>query len=155
MYTSQYTSQSASSHGTSSSALPPQAVRAMLGRVSAVNSSHLVTAGTDRSIRFWDFQQPAQCFSIAGAEPTQPRAQFRAVQTEHAVDKLLVCYTPAAPSTDKILRSQLPLRENRGLGTPSVNFRDSILDLKDIELPQRLLMASSRDGEIKLWKVVM
>jgi serine/threonine protein kinase len=184
-------------HAQHNSAHPSHVVRAMLGRVSATNPSHLVTAGSDRCIRFWDFQQPSQCFTIAGSEPTQPRAQFRVVKTEAAsnnstgssyggnaggggastggdagnvnganlnpfalpttstTNKLLVCYTSALPSPDKILQSQLPVRENRGLSVPSVNCRDGILDLKDIELPQRLLVSSARDGEIKLWKVLL
>jgi hypothetical protein len=183
-------------HAQHSSAHPSHAVRAMLGRVSATNPSHLVTAGSDRCIRFWDFQQPSQCFTIAGSEPTQPRAQFRVVKTEATTssngsnfgsntggggvtaagdasnfnlnpvavpisssstttNKLLVCYTSALPSADKILQSQLPVRENRGMSVPSVNCRDGILDLKDIELPQRLLVSSARDGEIKLWKVLL
>lgn len=53
---------------------------------------------------------------------------------------------------EKILQSQLPLREGRGLVTPSINFHDAVTDLKDIDTPMRLLLSSSRDGEIKLWR---
>jgi WD40 repeat protein len=137
-------------HNTNLTQFHQHAVRSMLGRVSAVNPSHLLTAGTDRSIRCWDFSTAQQCFNIAGYEPSQPRAQYRAVG-----DKLLVCYSPALPSADKIAQSQLPQRENRGLGSVPGNFRDSVLDLKDLEVPQKLLLSSSRDGEIKVWKVHM
>ena len=31
-------------------------------------------------------------------------------------------------------------------------WQDAVLDLKTIESPMRLLVSSSRDGEIKLWR---
>jgi WD40 repeat protein len=125
----------------------------MIGRISPSNASYLITAGTDRQIRFWDFRSPDACYTVAGTESAQPRSIFVARKVEdHPVGKLFVCYSSATPSADKILQSQLPLRENRGLIAPSTNFRDIITDLKDIETPMRLLLSSSKDGEVKIWR---
>lgn len=100
-------------------------VKAMLGRVSPNNSSHLITAGTDRHIRFWDFRSPESCYTVAGLELTQLKSIYRRLD-EKSVGKLFVCYTPTIPASDKILQSHLPVREGRGLSSPSVNFKVSL-----------------------------
>lgn len=43
-------------------------VRAMIGRISPYNSSYLITAGSDKHIRFWDFRAPENCYTIGGLE---------------------------------------------------------------------------------------
>jgi phosphoinositide-3-kinase regulatory subunit 4 len=53
-------------------------VRAILGRVSNSLSSYVITAGTDRCIRYWDFASPSSCCTITGSEITQPRAIYDA-----------------------------------------------------------------------------
>ncbi len=63
-----------SSSGNSSSG--QHSVRAIIGRISQSNLSYLVTAGTDRSIRFWDFVSPSKCYTISGLEAAQPKAIF-------------------------------------------------------------------------------
>lgn len=86
--------------------------------------------------------------------------------SQYPLGKLFICYVPATPSVDKILQAHLPIREGRGIGLPSNNckvrlelifflskvFQDAILDLKNVDLPIRLLVSGSRDGEIKLWR---
>ncbi|KAJ1426931.1 hypothetical protein B484DRAFT_450462 [Ochromonadaceae sp. CCMP2298] len=130
-------------------------VRAIVGRISTSNTSYLVTAGTDRSIRFWDFSAPSRCFTLSGLEAAQPKAIFDAPKINAeggGTGKLFVCYVAATPSADKILQSHLPIREGRGVVLPSVNTKDAVLDLKTLELPLRLVVSGGRDGEIKLWK---
>lgn len=130
---------------------PLWSVRAMIGRISPVNTSYLITAGSDRHIRFWDFRSPDSCYTVAGLEPTQLKSIYRKLD-EKSAGKLFVCYSSAIPSADKIIQSHLPIREARGPTSPSGNFKDSILDLKDIDYPTKFLLASSRDGEIKIWR---
>lgn len=99
-------------------------VRAILGRISQSNMSYLVTAGTDRSIRFWDFSTPTRCFTVSGLEAAQPKAIFDAPKmTDGSSGKLFVCYVAATPSADKILQMHLPVREGRGIVLPSVNTK--------------------------------
>jgi hypothetical protein len=99
-------------------------VRAIIGRISQSNMSYLVTAGTDRSIRFWDFSTPTRCFMVSGLEAAQPKAIFDAPKlTDGSSGKLFVCYVAATPSADKILQMHLPVREGRGIVLPSVNAK--------------------------------
>lgn len=128
-------------------------VRAMIGRISPNNSSYLITAGSDRQIRFWDFRTPESCYTIAGLEAAQPKSIFVSRKVDdRPAGKLFVCYSSSTPSADKILQSHLPVRESRGLTLPTVNYKDTILDLKDVDVPIKLLLSSSRDGEIKIWR---
>jgi hypothetical protein len=86
--------------------------------------SYLVTAGTDRSIRFWDFSAANRCFTVSGLEAAQPKAIFDAPKlADGSSGKLFVCYVAATPSADKILQMHLPAREGRGIVLPSVNAK--------------------------------
>jgi phosphoinositide-3-kinase regulatory subunit 4 len=48
-------------------------VRAIVGRISPSGASYLMTAGTDRHIRYWDFGPASRCFTVAGHQPWQPK----------------------------------------------------------------------------------
>lgn len=115
-------------------------VRALLGRISQSNMSYLVTAGTDRCIRFWDFSAPNKCFTVSGLEAAQPKAMFDSPKLNDtsvvaapasnsssaasgAGGKLFVCYVAATPSVDKILQMHLPVREGRGIVLPSASAK--------------------------------
>jgi len=101
-----------------------ESVRAIIGRISQSNMSYLVTAGTDRSIRFWDFAAPSRCYTISGLEAAQPKAIFDAPKlNDGSSGKLFVCYVAATPSADKILQMHLPAREGRGIVLPSPNAK--------------------------------
>lgn len=52
------------------------AVHAVIGRISQSNMSYLITAGTDRNLRFWDFVSPSKCYTISGLDAAQPKAIF-------------------------------------------------------------------------------
>jgi phosphoinositide-3-kinase regulatory subunit 4 len=108
---------------TSSSSDPRYAVKAMIGRISANHSSYLITAGSDRHIRYWDFRSAESCYTVAGLEVTQLKSIYRKIDEKVHNQKLFICYTPTIPATDKILQSHLPLREGRGLTAPSGNFK--------------------------------
>lgn len=115
-------------HFTQSAASPSSpyhhSVRAVLGRISQTNLSYLITAGTDRSIRFWDFNSSSRCYTISGLESAQPKSIFDSPKlNDGTVGKLFVCYVPSSPSIEKILQSQLPAREGRGVVMPSVNSK--------------------------------
>lgn len=146
-------------------------VRAMIGRISSAHSSYLITAGTDRYIRYWDLKSPEGCFTFAGLQHAQPKSIYvtRKVSeepysqgqqnfgpsTRPSSGKLFVCYTSTTPSVDKILQSHLPIREGRGLSLSPPVPRDGIQDLKDLEMKStggRLLLSAGRDGEVKIWR---
>jgi len=68
-------------------------VKSVIGKISHTSSSYLVTAGTDRHIRYWDFLSPNKCFTISGLEPAQPKP----------------CYESPAIEGSRILSSAPPL----------------------------------------------
>jgi hypothetical protein len=112
-------------------------VRALLGRISQSNLSYLITAGTDRCIRYWDLSSASKCFTVCGLQPAQPKGIFdctnriigqsttgsETVNTPLNSSKLFVCYVAETPSADKILQAHLPVREGRGVTLPSNNFK--------------------------------
>ena len=131
------------------------AVRALMGRISSNSNSYLITAGSDRQIRYWDFSAPVKCFTISGLESAQPKPTYESPILDNSTGKLFVCYDSHIPSQDTILQAHVPLCENRGpLGVLN-NYKDAILDLKSIDigsLAQRMMISCGRDGEIKLWR---
>jgi WD40 repeat protein len=59
-------------------------IRALMGRISNSNSSavsYLITGGTDKQIRYWDFSSPGKCFTMSGLAPAQPKPLYEAAPT--------------------------------------------------------------------------
>ena len=63
-----------------------------------------------------------------------------------------MCYDCDEPSNDVITQSHLPIKESRGPVKAYTNFRDSVTDLKCIDIPLRMMISSSKDGQIKIWR---
>jgi phosphoinositide-3-kinase regulatory subunit 4 len=127
-------------------------IRAIMGRITASGSSYLVTAGTDKLIRYWDFSTPQKCFAVSGLQAGQPKPTFETPSADGLYGKLFLSYDSPATSQDSILQAHLPLREGRGPQQSNSVFRDSITDLKSIDIPMRMMISASKDGEIKLWR---
>lgn len=125
-------------------------VVAMMGRISS-HSSYLLTGGTDRRIRFWDYMSSARCFTLSGDPPNHPQSSYDSPSVDGAFGKLFVCHEFSTTPQDLCLSSQLPLREERGLTAPSLGHTDTITDLKSVELPIRMVLSSSKDGTVKGW----
>lgn len=111
--------------------LPPKSVingksvRAVIGRISQSSSSYLITAGTDRQIRFWDFVSPMKCFTVSGLEPAQPKPTYDVpVETFHS--RMFICYDTEVPSSSAILAAHIPTRDSRGPVAPTNNFKVSV-----------------------------
>ena len=66
--------------------------------------------------------------------------------------KLFVCLTSPPPPPGVTLQAQIPLREGRGPVCADNSFQDCVLDLKSIDLPYKMMIGCSRNGEIKLWR---
>ena len=106
-------------------------VRALLGRISQTGSSYLVTAGTDRHIRFWDFSSPYRCFTVSGLELGQPKSAFESPSADHLHGKLFISYDTALPSSSTLVQAHMPYWENRGPVNPTnkykVRYRDTCM----------------------------
>jgi phosphoinositide-3-kinase regulatory subunit 4 len=127
-------------------------VRAIMGRISHTGLSYLVTAGTDKNIRFWDFMAPNRCLTVSGLNQTQPKGCYETPSMGGFHGKLFMCLDSNVPSADTVLKAQMPLREGRGPLPVVSTYKDSILDLKSIDLPARMILSCGRDGDIKLWR---
>jgi len=136
------------SYGNDTASAERSCVRGLVGRTPV----HLITAGGDKTIRYWDFKSPAKCFVVSGLEAGQPKATFEAPVGDGLAGRLFVCYDSAMPSIDVTLPAHLPLRSDRGPLAPNPGFRGAVLDIKSVDLPIRGLLACSKDGVIKLWK---
>ncbi len=106
----------------SSGSTSTPSVKALIGRISQSGPSFLVTAGSDRIIRYWDFTSPHKCFVISGLSPAQPKPTFDTPTSDGPYGRLFVSYDSGVPSPHTILQAQLPLREGRGPQLPSPGF---------------------------------
>ncbi|XP_065848432.1 serine/threonine-protein kinase VPS15 [Euphorbia lathyris] len=108
----------------------------------------LLTGGTDLRIRRWDHSSPERSYSICGPtlngvgndDSYEIKSSFgvqvvQETKRRHVPTKLTAKAVIAAAATDS-----------------AGCHRDSILSLASVKLNQRLLISSSRDGAIKVWK---
>ncbi|XP_010267111.1 PREDICTED: probable serine/threonine-protein kinase vps15 isoform X2 [Nelumbo nucifera] len=108
----------------------------------------LLTGGTDLKIRRWDHCSPDRSYSVCGpslkgignGEFYETRSSF-GVQVVQETNRR----SPATKLTPKALLASAAT-------DPAGCHRDSILSLASVKLNQKLLISSSRDGAIKVWK---
>lgn len=105
--------------------MPPTepSVRSVIGRISGTGASYIITAGSDRYIRFWDFSNHSNCFTVSGLDSAQPRHQYATPDVAPFRKKLFLCFDTAVPTSEQTLQAHLPTRENRGLVNPPVGFK--------------------------------
>ena len=84
--------------------------------------------------------------------PGQPRSIYEAPTEENMLGRLFLSFDSSIPSADTALPQHLPLQSGRGPIVPNSAFKDAVLDLKSVDLPTRSLIASAKNGTIKLWK---
>lgn len=106
-------------------------VQAMIGKTPL----YLVTAGSDRMIRYWDFNSPVKCFVVSGLESGQPKSVFEAPTGNNMNGRLFVCYDSEMPSMESTLPQHLPIRGDRGPVIANSSFRVSFLHLSSILMP--------------------
>lgn len=95
-------------------------VRAIMGRISQSTTSYVITAGTDRYIRYWDLASPNRCFTVSGLDAAQPKPVYETPSPPNLKGKLFVCYDSDIPSSQATLQSQIPIREHRGPVVPTM-----------------------------------
>ncbi|CAM9232680.1 unnamed protein product [Pylaiella littoralis] len=136
------------------------AIRALVGRISrSERDSYLITGGTDRCIRYWDFQAASRCYMVSGREPFPGRPSPRTLQVPSAApgqrSTVVMYYDEDAPPAAPSLASKsgsLPIAQEKGLVAPRTSHDDAVLDVKVTELPTKMLLSASRDGAVKIWK---
>jgi len=155
----------------------PVAIRAILA---PPKCSYVLTGGTDRTIRYWDTSYGAErksqsriiCGPNVGVEqPSYSYDLYDGVQVFQEEPATVVATAagssttttttstvgavPSAPSNSSVASTPSPSstrRRKQATEFPPVHHRDCITDLKALELPLNMLVSSSRDGVIKVWK---
>ncbi|KAF5481940.1 hypothetical protein F2P56_002550 [Juglans regia] len=108
----------------------------------------LLTGGTDLKIRRWDHYSPDRTYCICGPNLNGVgNDDFYEARSSFGVQ--VVQETRRRPLTSKLTsKAVLATAATDSAGC----HRDSILALASVKLNQRLLISSSRDGAIKIWK---
>ena len=137
-----------SSSSSSSSSSKLQSTRAIMGRISDTGRSYLITGGTDRSINFWDFQDPEKCFVVS--RPSLNENSGNNVKNQEQVR----CYGRGG----RLFVSVESEGGGRGGGNGNVvaradnSHRAAVTDLKSNERPYRGFISVGGDGVVKVWR---
>lgn len=115
------------------------------------HQQYLITGGSDRYLRYWDFSSPSKCYTISGLAHGQPRPIYQRVDVGTADQQLFLCQQMPVPSAGGVETVRFPSKQ-RGLVRPENTHQSSILDLKSVEFPSKGLLSCSQDGMIKLWR---
>ncbi|RID77924.1 hypothetical protein BRARA_A00792 [Brassica rapa] len=108
----------------------------------------LLTGGTDLKIRRWDYSSPERSYCICGPSlKGVVNDDFYELKTNSGVQ--FVQETMRRPLATKLTaKAVLAAAATDTAGC----HRDSVQSLASVKLNQRLLISSSRDGAIKVWK---
>ncbi|XP_017983460.1 PREDICTED: probable serine/threonine-protein kinase vps15 [Theobroma cacao] len=108
----------------------------------------LLTGGTDLRIRRWDHCSPDRSYCICGPN-LKGVGNDDFYETRSSLGAQVVQETKRRPLTTKLTaKAVLAAAATDSAGC----HHDSILSLASVKLNQRLLISSSRDGAIKVWK---
>ncbi|XP_074567375.1 serine/threonine-protein kinase VPS15 [Curcuma longa] len=108
----------------------------------------LLTGGTDLKIRYWDHTRPERSYCVCGPS-TKGVGNDGYYDIRSSFGVQIVQEMNKRPATSKLTQKKL-------LSTAATDsagcHRDSVLSLASVKLSQRVLISSSRDGTIKVWK---
>ncbi|KAL3532546.1 hypothetical protein ACH5RR_006067 [Cinchona calisaya] len=108
----------------------------------------LLTGGTDLKIRRWDHSSPDRSYCVCGP-PIKGVGNDDIFETKSLFGVQVVQEARRRPLTTRLTTKSILA----GAATDSAGcHRDSVLSLASVKLNQRLLISSSRDGAIKVWK---
>lgn len=124
------------------------------GRVGSSGQNYLITAGSDASIRYWDFSSASKCFTVSGLKTSQSHPVYESIDVNDQRNSLILCRQLPAVGVPKVGShySNNSKYTNHGPVRPENRHRDSILDIKKLEYPIKGLVTCSRDGFIKFWR---
>lgn len=108
----------------------------------------LLTGGTDLKIRRWDHCSPDRSYCVCGPS-VKGVGNDDFYETKSSFGVQVVQETKRRPLATKLTaKAVLAAAATDSAGC----HRDSVLSLASVKLNQRLLISSSRDGAIKVWK---
>ncbi|PKU64555.1 serine/threonine-protein kinase VPS15 isoform X1 [Dendrobium catenatum] len=108
----------------------------------------LLTGGTDLKIRYWNHTSPERSYAICGPS-TKGLGNDEHYETRSCFGVQIVQeMSRRAASSKQTQKALLAVAATDSAGC----HRDSVLSLASVKLNQRLLISSSRDGALKVWK---
>ena len=125
-----------------------QSINCMVGSTGNGDHSFLITGGSDRRIRSWDFSIPSKCHVTNGLDPIQPRPSFERIDFNNN-SRLMLCHQAPAPTASEVDSFRVPRKLFQGTRAMPQGHTDSICDLKFLK---NSLLSCSRDCTVKLWR---
>lgn len=125
-----------------------QSINCMVGSTGNGDHSFLITGGSDRRIRSWDFSIPSKCHVTNGLDPIQPRPSFERIDYNNN-SRLMLCHQAPAPTASEVDSFRVPRKLFQGTRAMPQGHTDSICDLKFLK---NSLLSCSRDCTVKLWR---
>ncbi|XP_035206634.1 phosphoinositide 3-kinase regulatory subunit 4-like isoform X1 [Stegodyphus dumicola] len=115
------------------------------------HGSTLLTAGSDRRIRYWDLKNPAASHIVVGAA-NDPLAPFSNINyTSRIIDGTqVICENFTRQKDEKAMSSEDQPR--RYPETPPAGHHDCISSIASMYTSQPLILSASKDGVVKIWK---
>ena len=113
------------------------------------SNAFLLSAGSDMRIRHWDLTEPSNCFMVAQAAKDDPVRSPLASYRSQLIDGTEVLAETYAHAKSERRDVDVPAR---GYDTPRAGHRDVITDLNLCKPSQCLMITSSYDGVVKVWK---
>eukprot|EP01132_Coremiostelium_polycephalum_P010002 gene10002-12267_t len=151
---------------------PP--VRALL---SPPNCSYIITAGDDKRIKYWDWDNPSQSYYISPGKESPPpfihkfnpntqtgteiheevwydnsNSFFTNTLQQQPTSSLSSSTSLGSSSGSGIGSGSGKQKQKGGMSMPTIHHQESILDLKIMEVPNPMLISASTDGVVKVWK---
>ncbi|XP_053378617.1 phosphoinositide 3-kinase regulatory subunit 4-like [Mercenaria mercenaria] len=110
------------------------------------SNTFLLTGGSDMRVRYWDLSYPANSFIMANAagDPTQQTAVSYRSRIIEGTEVIEETYSKKQTSSEDIPR--------RGPDAPPQGHNDIITDVSLCQASQCLVLTSSRNGVVKVWK---
>ena len=125
-----------------------QSINCMVGSTGNGDHSFLITGGSDRRIRSWDFSIPSKCHVTNGLDPIQPRPSFERIDFNNN-SRIMLCHQAPAPTASEVDSFRVPRKLFQGTRAMPQGHTDSICDLKFLK---NSLLSCSRDCTVKLWR---
>ncbi|KAJ3165023.1 Serine/threonine-protein kinase [Irineochytrium annulatum] len=148
--------------------------------VTPSDAPFMLTAGTDRRIRYWDMVNVEDSYTVAGLEPSDPQPRY----SSHLYGDVTfnIEYTPSLsfnpspnstpprnPPYERIYQQQNGPSSSSSASISSatshsqtngshlssshsvINHLDAVTDMKVTQVPYPMILAGGRDGVIKVW----
>lgn len=113
--------------------------------ISPCGGNYIITAGTDRKIRYWDMERPHNSYIISGLECNEDQPKYRCTSLED------ITIFDEEPTIKSINMADIELLPDPALVSPSIHHHDTITQLGVLEVPHQMLISGSRDGVVKVW----